>query len=101
MPYVGDHAGPRIRRTILAIGASVRRARRSARLSQQALADRAGVAQSTISRLERGLTPRASLWVLAAIITALEKRSIVEIGLPWPQDTVEAPRDESFMPRVG
>lgn len=101
MPYVADHADPRIRRTILAIGASVRRARRSAMLSQQALADRAGVAQSTISRLERGLTPRASLWVLAAIITALETRSIVEIGLPWPDDTVDTPRDANFMPRVG
>ena len=98
MPYVGDHADPRIRRTIFAIGASVRRARRAAMLSQQALADRAGVAQSTISRLERGLTPRASLWVLAAIITALDTRSIVEIGLPWPHDTVPAPRDETFMP---
>lgn len=101
MPYVGDHANPRVRRTIIATGASLRQARRSAMLSQQALADRAGVAQSTISRLERGLTPRASLWVLAAIITALDGRSIVEIGLPWRQDTIEGPRAERFMHGVG
>jgi transcriptional regulator with XRE-family HTH domain len=37
-------------------GALLRRARRAARLSQQALAERAGLSVDAISALERGLT---------------------------------------------
>jgi DNA-binding Xre family transcriptional regulator len=54
-----------------AFGAFVRRARHCAGMTQQQLADRSGVSQSVISRLERGLAANIRLTRLLAIQAAL------------------------------
>lgn len=56
---------------MLAIGASVQAARRRAGLSQRALADRCGVHQSVISRLENGLLQNLRWWRFAMLEGAL------------------------------
>ncbi|MEX2495178.1 MAG: helix-turn-helix transcriptional regulator [Woeseia sp.] len=57
-------------RTAKQIGAIVRRARRNAGLSQTDLADRIGLRQATISRLERG-EDETKLSTLLDALTAL------------------------------
>lgn len=55
-------------------GAELRRCREQAGLSQMMLAERSGVAQSTISRLERGLAAHAAMYKLVLLIAALGRR---------------------------
>ena len=52
-------------------GAWLAEARRLGHYSQQALGDRVGVSQSTISRLEHGLVPGATLRTVAPILILL------------------------------
>ncbi len=52
---------------MVAFGKLVRFSRRSAGFSQFRLAERSGVSQSTISRLERGLVPGMAVWKLVKI----------------------------------
>ena len=54
------------------VGRWVAEARRLARYSQGALGARVGVSQSTVSRVERGLVPGASLRTIAPILVFLE-----------------------------
>jgi transcriptional regulator with XRE-family HTH domain len=54
------------------VGTWVADARRLARFSQDALGGRVGVSQSTISRVERGLVPGATLRTIAPILVFLE-----------------------------
>src|SRR5512141_462819 len=53
------------------IGRRFRLGRQQAGVSQRTLADRAGVSQSEISRLERGLRPGMAVYRVAAIAMAL------------------------------
>jgi HTH-type transcriptional regulator/antitoxin HipB len=57
--------------TVRDVGAAVRAARRSAGLSQQVLADRAGVPRQWVSRLETGSNPAAELRKLLDVLAAL------------------------------
>jgi transcriptional regulator with XRE-family HTH domain len=54
-------------------GRAIRRLRSAEGLTQRALADRCGLSQSTISRLERGLTPGLRLAWLARLFVALHR----------------------------
>ncbi|WP_134771955.1 helix-turn-helix transcriptional regulator [Ornithinimicrobium flavum] len=72
--------------TVRDLGAAVRRARRVAGLSQQALADRAGVSRQWLSRLESGKGPSAELGKALDVLAAL--------GLAV--DLVAAPRPEAL-----
>ncbi|MFK5634280.1 helix-turn-helix domain-containing protein [Ornithinimicrobium sp. LYQ103] len=53
------------------LGAAVRRARREAGLSQQALADRAGVSRQWLSRMEAGKGPSVELGKVLDVLAAL------------------------------
>jgi transcriptional regulator with XRE-family HTH domain len=53
------------------IGDSIREARRRAGLSQRALAERCGIHQSVISRLENGQMPNLRWWRFAALVAVL------------------------------
>jgi len=57
--------------TVRDVGAAVRAARRSAGLSQQELADRAGVPRQWVSRLETGVNAAAELRKLLDVLAAL------------------------------
>jgi transcriptional regulator with XRE-family HTH domain len=70
---------PRVRRGLEIIGRAVWEARRRAGLSQRQLGYRAGVHQSTISRLERGRLTGMRLQRLATIVAVLDQLSIIDI----------------------
>ncbi|MFK5647988.1 helix-turn-helix domain-containing protein [Ornithinimicrobium sp. LYQ121] len=57
--------------TVRDLGAAVRRARREAGFSQQALADRAGVSRQWLSRMEAGKGPSAELGKVLDVLAAL------------------------------
>ncbi len=57
--------------TVGDLGAAVRSARRAARLSQAALAERAGVSRQWLSRLETGSNPGAELRKVLDVLAAL------------------------------
>jgi len=71
--------------TVRDLGGAVRAARQGRGLSQQALADRAGVPRQWVSRLETGSNPGAELRkvldVLAALGLAIELGPSPEGGL--------------------
>ena len=62
---------PAMQRDVETLGRAILAARRRAGLSQRALAERCGVDQPSISRLERGILPGISLRRLAAIVATL------------------------------
>jgi transcriptional regulator with XRE-family HTH domain len=62
-------------------GAALRALRRRRRLRQLDIAVRAGVAQSTVSRAERGYLDRLSLHTLRSMFAAVEAR--VDVDLRW------------------
>jgi transcriptional regulator with XRE-family HTH domain len=73
MPYQPtDSSG--LEETMQRFGAELRRCRYNAALTQDELAERSGVAQSTISRLERGLIPHAAMLKIVLIGNALERK---------------------------
>lgn len=74
--------------TVRDLGAAVREARRTAGLSQQALADRAGVPRQWVSRLETGSNPGAELRKVLDVFAAL---SLTVVLQPDSQ-----PRDDLF-----
>ena len=58
--------------TVRDLGAALRDARRVARLSQEALAERAGVSRQWLSRLETGSNPGAELRKVLDVLAALD-----------------------------
>ena len=80
MPY-RDIDEPVVQQWMLRFGAALQAARRSAGLSQEQLATRSGLPQSTISRLEHGLTPYVSLTRIGRLSIGLDGR--IPIG-PCP-----------------
>ena len=75
----------------LALGRALRDARRRRRLTQQQLADLAGVTQPTVSNVERGVS-RVSLTTLLRILAALKLELIVQsresesLATAWQDD---------------
>ena len=64
--------------TVRDLGAAVREARRRAGLSQQALADRAGVPRQWVSRLETGSNPGAELRKVLDVFAALSLTVVLQ-----------------------
>ena len=58
--------------TVKDLGAAVREARRAGGLSQEALAQRAGVGRQWLSRLETGSNPGAELRMVLDVLAALD-----------------------------
>jgi transcriptional regulator with XRE-family HTH domain len=73
MPYQRPE-GERDRQLLRRFGTEFRRCRLYAGLSQVALAERSGVSQSTISRLERGKASSAAMFKLVRISDAMGDR---------------------------
>jgi HTH-type transcriptional regulator/antitoxin HipB len=75
----------------LALGRALRDARRRRRLTQQQLADLAGVTQPTVSNVERGVS-RVSLTTLLRILAALrleltvQSRESESLATAWQHD---------------
>lgn len=80
MPY-RDTDDPIISLWMHRFGAAIRAARRAASLSQEQLASRSGLPQSSISRLEHGQTPYVSLTRIGRLSLGLDGR--IPIG-PCP-----------------
>lgn len=68
--------------TVRDLGAAVRDARNRAGLSQQAVADRAGVPRQWVSRLETGSNPGAELRKVLDLLAALDLMVVLQ---PVPQ----------------
>jgi transcriptional regulator with XRE-family HTH domain len=62
-----DRADEDTRRVIGTIGREIRAARRAAGISQTRVGGRVGLSHTQVSRLERGLVPAASVWILARL----------------------------------
>jgi transcriptional regulator with XRE-family HTH domain len=78
MPYARLVRQSSVHRMLIAIGDDVRCTRLAAGLSQERLAAVAGVAQSTISRIERGVAPGAGIERIARIMVALRVASLAD-----------------------
>jgi transcriptional regulator with XRE-family HTH domain len=70
MPYQPAGSAD-IHDALLRFGAELRRCRLNAGMSQTQLAERSGVPQSTISRFERGLVPRAAMYKIVMLSVGL------------------------------
>ena len=68
---VRDHANPRASPALEALRVNVIVGRAKARLSQEALAERAGISRPTVSRIERGIADDVGLDVIQRIADAL------------------------------
>ena len=73
MPYLGS-GDERTREMMERFGAELRRCRHLGGLSQATLAHRAGVPQSTISRLERGRAVRVPAFKVVLLAQVLGRR---------------------------
>jgi helix-turn-helix protein len=73
------------------LGAFVRAERRARHLTQQRLAERSGLSQSTISRLENGLAPGLRLGWFARVLVGFQE-GIGEAGR-WPRQWTEESRE--------
>lgn len=76
--------------TVRDLGAAVRSARRKAGLSQQALADDAGVSRQWLSRFESGKNPSAELRKVLDILTALGL-AVELVAVSHPESAAEDP----------
>ena len=80
MPYARLVRESSVHRALEAIGDDIRRTRLEAGLSQDKLAAMCDIAQSTISRIERGAAPGAGLERVARIMAALGFNSLADFG---------------------
>ena len=69
-------------RTVGALGAQIRSARRRQGLTQMQLAERAGVSRSWLIGVERGANPRAEINLVLKVIAVLHLRMIIEERRP-------------------
>jgi transcriptional regulator with XRE-family HTH domain len=83
----------RNRAQLAALGAEARTSRVRRRLTQRQLAERAGVSQTTISRLERGQGGGLTLDTWQRVFVALGRRLLVDAA----RDPVEEPRDAGHL----
>lgn len=72
--------------TVRDLGAAVRDARRQTGLTQQAVADRAGVPRQWVSRLETGSNPGAELRKVLDLLAALNLVVVLEPVAQPPED---------------
>lgn len=77
-------------RTVRDVGAAVRQARGEAGLSQQALADRAGVSRQWLSRVEAGKGPSVEMGKVLDVLAALG-RAIDLVTTPAAEATGDDP----------
>src|SRR5579872_2899637 len=92
------------------VGAEVRRLRQRARLSQEALAERAGLGLSTLKALERNSRQRPRASTLARIADALqlapaERSAFLELGAaetpqPKPAEVPQLSANHSHRPQL-
>lgn len=75
--------------TVVAVGSNLRRLRRQARLTQAALAEAAGIAQTYVGQIERA-KKNVTLEVLGRLATALGVAP-AELLRPVPMDRVGRP----------
>lgn len=85
-------------RAIAKLGADINRARRRRQLTQQSLAERAGVSLNTIKRLESG-DPRMQLHVLARVLTVFGDISRLDQLLDSGQDDIGLALMDEHLPR--
>jgi transcriptional regulator with XRE-family HTH domain len=71
------------------LGAGIRYLRQQQLLTQRVLAERCGLSQSTISRLENGLAPGVRVAWLARLFAALERDPGWAGNRPWDVQTAE------------
>ncbi len=81
--------------TVRDLGAAVRAARQEAGLSQQDLADRAGVPRQWVSRLETGSNPGAELRKVLDVLAALGL-TVTLVPSPEPSSWGEDPFADMF-----
>lgn len=87
---MSDTVLPQTVRTPQQLGAAIKRARRAAGLSQSALAEKVGIWQETISKIESGQT-NARVDTLCDILAALDLEiAIRPRSKGSPEDIVEA-----------
>jgi transcriptional regulator with XRE-family HTH domain len=75
MPHTIGPLDPWTVEALKEIGYALRRLRTRQGLTQHALADRCGLSQSTISRLERGLTPGLRMAWIARLVVGLHRET--------------------------
>jgi transcriptional regulator with XRE-family HTH domain len=80
----------------IALGRDLARARHDRHLTQHALAERAGVSQSTYSRIERGRVGAVPLATLVALGVALERPLAISLTRPLGATAAE-PRDAGHL----
>ena len=73
-------------RTVGALGAQIRSARRGQGITQMQLAERAGVSRSWLIGVERGANPRAEINLVLKVIAVLHLRVIIEERRPTSAD---------------
>lgn len=84
------------RRALVILGAGIRIGRRRMGLTQRELAERSGVSQTAISRLERGMVWGMAVVRLARVAWALEERTPFG-GCPHPHQCDYGARWEQVM----
>ena len=81
------------------IGRTLRALRLRARASQAAIADRAGISQTTWSRIERGHLGQVSLTTIRGALAAVDAR--LELSPSWRGGAIDRLRDEGHSALVG
>lgn len=87
----------------MAFGDLLRRMRQSAALSQEALAERAGLSRNGISDLERGVHPAPRLETVRLLADGLalsdaDRATLIAAARPAPQAAAQSPSAESLAP---
>lgn len=89
-PRLHDAAAQANREQLARVGTELRASRRRRKVTQSALGDRTGVAQSTVSQAERGMGGSLSVDVWQRLFVGLGRRLIVEAGRDPMSEPVDA-----------
>jgi transcriptional regulator with XRE-family HTH domain len=92
-PSLASEAAQRNRSQLAVAGAELRDSRRRRHWTQRQLGQRAGVSQTTISRMERGLGGPLTVDTWQRVFNALGRRLILEGG----RDPIEEPQDAAHL----